>query len=236
MLPRCLVLIIFALKLRGCSRQDLCAGDPPLAVESSRQLVKGQNLSGEPPPPPPRGSLWSICEAFKFIEHYAGKAAMTETMRASGVPSARLDVEYHRGMDMLTSGGFASSPQCKSRLFLVYNDADPRTYLASILKGSTQGFACWKGVKCSTWVSICRATTLRSFFNPCGLESLACVRQGNLMAAREALSCLLVHCLMGVFVIEQPSTSLLFRHPRLQWLCDRVNATSSISFAALCRP
>ena len=94
--------------------------------------------------------------------------------------------------------------------------------MVSILRGSTEGFACWKGVKCASWVSICRATTLRSFFAPCGDESSKFVMEGNGMAAREALLCLLVAALFGSWCIEQPSSSLLFRHPRMQWLCQQM--------------
>lgn len=102
----------------------------------------------------------------------------------------------------------------------------------SILRGSIDGFVCWKGVKCSTWVSICRATTLRSFFDPCGNQNLKCVVDGNGMASREALTCLLVMALFGFWCIEQPSSSLLFRHPRMQWLCEKFHV-QILAFAIL---
>lgn len=95
-----------------------------------------------------------------------------------------------------------------------------RTHLVSVLRGDADGFCNWSGIKCSTWVSISRATTLRSFFDPEGNRDLECVVQANVMAARTALILLLVATLSGVFVVEQPSSSLLFRHPRLQWLCS----------------
>ena len=56
---------------------------------------------------------------------------------------------------------------------------------------------------------------------------LACVREANLMACRAALLCCLVLVLNGTFIIEQPSSSLLFRHPRLQWLCSLTRAPQS---------
>lgn len=75
-------------------------------------------------------------------------------------------------------------------------------------------------------MAISRATTLRSFLWPQGRQDLECVAQGNCMAARAALICCLVTVLGGVWVVEQPSTSLLFRHPRLQWLCKLMPVTS----------
>lgn len=100
----------------------------------------------------------------------------------------------------------------------------PRTYLVSILRCSETGFLCWMGILCSTWVSICRATTLRSFFRPLGNASLGCVKDGNEMGAKAALIGLLIYVCSGDFCIEQPASSLLFRHPRLQWLCGKIQA------------
>lgn len=97
-----------------------------------------------------------------------------------------------------------------------------RTHLVSVLRGDVDGFCNWQGIKCSTWVAISRATTLRSFFCPLGNEALQCVREGNLMASRLSLILLLVVVLGGKFVVEQPASSLLWRHPRLQWLCQLV--------------
>ena len=102
-----------------------------------------------------------------------------------------------------------------------------RTHLVSILRGSKEGFVNWQGIQCSTWVSISRPTTLRSFFAPLGNRELQCVENGNCMAARLALVCLLVMALSGRFVVEQPGSSLLWRHPRLQWLCCLIRATCS---------
>ena len=100
-----------------------------------------------------------------------------------------------------------------------------RTHLVSVLRGDENGFCNWSGIKCATWVAISRPTTLRSFFSPLGNRELLCVEEGNQMAARTALLLLLVGVLSGVFVVEQPSSSLLFRHPRLQWVCGIVRVT-----------
>ena len=44
---------------------------------------------------------------FKFVEHYAGVGELTNTMREVHGPSARLDLQYHRGHDILTPAGMA---------------------------------------------------------------------------------------------------------------------------------
>ena len=44
---------------------------------------------------------------FKFVEHYAGFGELTNTMREVHGPSARLDLQYHRGHDILTPAGMA---------------------------------------------------------------------------------------------------------------------------------
>ena len=97
-----------------------------------------------------------------------------------------------------------------------------RTHLVSVLRGDVEDFCTWLGIKCSTWVSISRPTTLRSFFDPLGNQALESVRQGNLQASRAALVICLVICLYGTFVVGQPSSSILWRHHRLQWVCRLV--------------
>ena len=47
---------------------------------------------------------------FKFIEHYAGHGELTNTVREEHGVAARLDLNYHRGHDILTPAGFALGP------------------------------------------------------------------------------------------------------------------------------
>ena len=62
-----------------------------------------------------------------------------------------------------------------------------RTHLASILRGRADGrFVVWKGVKCSTWVSISRPSCGRSWLDPLGYD-LPCVHAGNTMVSRTAI-------------------------------------------------
>lgn len=45
---------------------------------------------------------------FVFLEHYAGHGAMSrEISKMYEKSTAKLDIEYHRGMDILSPAGFA---------------------------------------------------------------------------------------------------------------------------------
>ena len=99
-----------------------------------------------------------------------------------------------------------------------------RTHLVSVLRCSEEGFICWMGVLCATWVAISRPTTMRSFFRPLGREDLRCVAEGNAMGSITALICLLIVALGGDFCVEQPGSSMLWQHPRLQYICTKIEA------------
>ena len=46
---------------------------------------------------------------FFFLEHYAGEAVMSQEIEAvHGRGTAKLDIKYHRSMDICTPPGFAS--------------------------------------------------------------------------------------------------------------------------------
>lgn len=155
-------------------------------------------------------------------------------MREEVGPSARLDKDYHHGMDILTAAGFAPLNMKYASLcvcvlhvkhtyrfpWFIRACIQPRTQLVSVLRGAPDGFVKWSGIQCSSWVSISRGTTLRSFFAPLGNQDVKCVADGNVMTSRSCLVCLLVMALGGYWVLEQPASSLMFRHPRMQQLCQ----------------
>ena len=50
-------------------------------------------------------------KGYAFIEHYAGEAQMTNAVsRVTGLEAARIDLKYHRAMDITKPGGLASEP------------------------------------------------------------------------------------------------------------------------------
>jgi hypothetical protein len=80
----------------------------------------------------------------------------------------------------------------------------------------------WIGVVCSTWVWVSRYTTDRCRLNILGDPRSVNVRDGNLLAARTAVLAFLAASLGHTFIIEQPQTSFIAYHPRMQWLLSLV--------------
>ena len=78
----------------------------------------------------------------------------------------------------------------------------------------------WLGVACNTWVSTSRGSTGRSFAIPEGRCQHKSVADANVMASRAALIALLCSALELVWVVEQPRSSLLFRHDRFLWVAE----------------
>ena len=74
----------------------------------------------------------------------------------------------------------------------------------------------WLATVCSTWVFMCRGTSQRSKIDPLGRTELPCVRSANLMVSRCALLMRLCHAKGGTWILEQPMSSLMIYHPRLQ--------------------
>lgn len=60
-----------------------------------------------------------------------------------------------------------------------------------------------------------RATSGRSWIKPSGNEEYAFVREGNVLASRVALLVHLASSLGVMWFIEQPGTSILMAHPRI---------------------
>ena len=72
------------------------------------------------------------------------------------------------------------------------------------------------GVLCSNFIRISSGTTGRSKGAPLGRHSVPSVRESNLMASRVALLLLLLTALRCFVSVEQPATSVLEYHPKLQ--------------------
>ena len=122
----------------------------------------------------------------------------------------------------------------------------PRAALAAALCGSPEGWVHWLGVQCSTWVATSRGSTGRSCLVPEGLfEEVQCVAAANLMVARPsyqnghslgvsellpiaparvAALCLATVAFKGSYVLEQPRSSLLHQHSRMQQLLSSFQA------------
>ena len=79
----------------------------------------------------------------------------------------------------------------------------------------------WEGTVCSTWIVLARGSTKRTDTNPLGQEKYPCVKHANLMVARSALLMAFAMIKMLCFCLEQPHSSLLAKHPLMQWVAAR---------------
>lgn len=95
------------------------------------------------------------------------------------------------------------------------------------MQGKTGKVLSTLGMVCSTWVFMSRGSTYRSFLNPEGNTSNEKVQLANRMLCRSVLLCLLTVCMNGVYILEQPLSSLAEYHPRFQWLGTITNASNS---------
>ncbi|CAE7839921.1 unnamed protein product [Symbiodinium sp. CCMP2592] len=147
--------------------------------------------------------LWLNKEPLDFIEHFSGKEVLINQVQRAGFRVASVDIIHSRGMDILKPSGFG-------------------TFLVSALMGKESGYLDWLGILCSSWVDVSRGSTRRTWCNPMGHTEFPSVARGNLMASRCALLCLVIVATGGNFIVEQPASSLLFRHDRMRWLCQRL--------------
>ena len=127
----------------------------------------------------------------------AGLAKVTNAFRNSGVKVAPYEIKSDPvGMDILGDMGF-----CNAILLALQ---------------SAPGSFCMLAPVCSTWVFLNRGTSRRCRARPLGDTRVVSVRQANIMVSRV---CLLLYIFIskGVWwLLEQPVSSLLEYHPRMQ--------------------
>ena len=82
------------------------------------------------------------------------------------------------------------------------------------------GVSHW-GTVCSSWIFLSRNSTGRKKSDIRGYISCLAVRQGNTQVARMALALLLLQVRGAGWVLEQPSSSIMYLHDAMQWLWHR---------------
>ena len=140
---------------------------------------------------------------YGFVEYYAGDAAVTKAQQARGIEAQALDIRYDDvGQDMTSDHGFINALACA----------------LNIIPG---GGSHW-GTVCSSWIFMSSGTTKRSKLAPMGDRNCQSVRMGNLMVSRMVLILLVVQAVGAAWFLEQPLTSLMMHHVRMQWLARKV--------------
>jgi hypothetical protein len=144
------------------------------------------------------------------VEFFAGEGAVTGAFRFLGYRSYPFEVKHdHVVEDLNSRSGFA--------------------FALSLVLNCKPGGCIWMGVVCSTWVFMFRASTGQGENRVLG-NPTRCVLAGNRMVSRATLLVYLAHALGCLAVIEQPSSSILRLHPRLQMLLSLVDMYSCSFF------
>ena len=133
------------------------------------------------------------------VEYFAGVKSITRAYQKNRLLAYGYDIAHGREEDILTDAGFMLA------LLLAL----------SVCEGKgTSHFA----TVCSTWVWMSRASTRRSRTNPLSQGfSTPCVDLANMMVSRTCILMRLLEARRCSWTLEQPSTSLMIQHPRVQF-------------------
>ena len=133
------------------------------------------------------------------VEFFAGKRAVTRRFlraKRAFLPYDIIDGKVH--FNILSRAGFINAI----------------LFCLAVCPGSLALLA----IQCTSWVWLCRAQTGRSFWRPLGNRKSRSVRRANIMVTRCVLLILILHARGALVLVEQPLSSLMFRHPRWIWL------------------
>lgn len=149
--------------------------------------------------------------SYQFFEIFAGQGRVSAKMHSMGYKVASFDYDYSsKHMDFLGAPGFLLC-------------------LHTIMYMDERSLSLW-APDCGSWGIPCRGTSMRSLINPCGFTGFGFVARANVMVSRMVLALLLVVSRCLFFLVEQPSQSLLCRHPRVDWFFNRVAWVFSVHF------
>ncbi|CAL1130806.1 unnamed protein product [Cladocopium goreaui] len=143
---------------------------------------------------------------FQWVEFFAGEAQATEQMKYyGGRTTARLDIVY-----MSDKNGVPGTNPMD-----ITSPCGMATALQTVLRGDHEkGWACHFGLKCASWTSINSGTSGRSACSSIGNLDYQSVLTSNCMASRMILLMMIVVCLNGTIILEQPFGSFFEHYPR----------------------
>lgn len=116
------------------------------------------------------------------LEIFAGASIVTRVLRATGLRTAALDLEYEQSFRARRQR--QGKPIPKSRMFDLTTAAGFLTALMACLSCKENSHLVVIAIVCSSFVSISRGTTKRSLLRPLGDPAVRCVQIGNLLASR----------------------------------------------------
>ncbi|CAK9096788.1 Uncharacterized protein SCF082_LOCUS45422 [Durusdinium trenchii] len=160
------------------------------------------------------GLQWD--EIYDAVEVFSGKGVLSYALLAMGYAAASLDiVNWNPWIQNRISEG--RKPLCKGNPLDLVEPSGFALLLSTILRSKPDAVFAF-GVVCSTWVAVSRGSTHRHYFLPLGDPNSPSCNKANLLVARTCLALLLIIARGSTFVIEQPNSSLLYRHPRFNAL------------------
>jgi hypothetical protein len=137
-----------------------------------------------------------IVEDVDAVEFFAGQKSITNALRRQQFQTLPYDLEHDSAMNWNTGLGFAMAIRFVLRL--------------------KRGSFCWLAPVCGSWVFISRSSTGRCKAYPMGRSTSKSVKEGNKMVSRVAMLIYLLAAKRCWWIIEQPSSSLLYLHTRIQ--------------------
>ena len=140
-----------------------------------------------------------------YVEYFSGDRSISDGIAGFGYEGRSFDIRYDINYNFLYKMGII-------------------TALSLALRLRKDGLA-WLAPPCSSWVSISRGSTHRSASEPLGKRPRSVkVIQNNRLVSR--MSLLLDYIFRhGIFyIIEQPRTSIMWKHPRLKKTLKRHKA------------
>lgn len=149
-----------------------------------------------------RAPAFGPFERWDVVDLFAGQARIARLARQYGQSSIAMDIGYHEDphiFDINSEPGFVMA-------------------LKSILEGRYGSLLVTLGVCCSSWITTSNGSTKRSFLTPMGCCLYATVAAANKMVSRCVLLLLAVISMNGIYILEQPSSSLIMMHERMVWL------------------
>ena len=172
---------------------NLCALGAPVAFFNILRAVR-HRVPGSP--------------SLRCLDGFCGHAAIMKSFLARNQRAVGYDRSLTgRNHDILTAEGF-----CTALVFCL-----------SLMPG--KALSHW-GPPCSSWVYMSRGSTGRRVYNPMGIlligETTPSVGESNMLVSRLVLLLMLCTALQVIWILEQPSSSLMFLHTRLQELCARL--------------
>ena len=134
----------------------------------------------------------------RLLDYYAGQGLILEEALKCGLAGLSFEINNDSIMqDALKPEGLITQ--------MVY---------ALRMEDHFQSLAHW-GTVCSSWIWLSRSSTGRAIWQPLGDCWSDSARAGNIMVSRMTLILYLLVAKQVMWIVEQPSSSLMFLHPRL---------------------